>query len=209
MTLTSETTDRPGPIDTPAPDPTGNPPEIAAVVTEHYADVYRYAYRLAGTAADADDLTQQTFLIACDRLGTLREAAAVRGWLRTVCRREFLAAKRRSGRVSHRDEPPEIAVDPDDPAAAGRLDLDAVLADLPDPFRVAVVMHYLDGIPCRDIAAELGVPVGTVLSRLARARQRLWEAFEAAGNADHADPPAGDRSVDHSRDADPAEPNRR
>jgi len=68
----------------------GAPMDIIQLVAEHHQAVYRYAYRLAGSSADAEDLTQQVFLIAQRKLEQLRKAESVQSWLFTILRRRFV-----------------------------------------------------------------------------------------------------------------------
>jgi RNA polymerase sigma-70 factor (ECF subfamily) len=156
--------------------------DVAQLVAEHHAALYRYAYRLSGSVADAEDLTQQTFLVAQTKLEQVRSESCVRSWLCTVLRNAWFR--------SHRKRLPLPAVDldfdfdrlpdevPDEPEVDPER-LQAALDELPPEFRVVVVMFYFEGLSYRDIAAGLGVPIGTVMSRLSRAkghlRTRLWE----------------------------------
>ena len=71
---------------------------IQRMVADHHQAVYRYAYRLTGSTADAEDLTQQVFLIAQERLEQLRHEASARGWLLTILRNRFF-------RMSQRPQP--------------------------------------------------------------------------------------------------------
>src|SRR6185436_6798378 len=97
-------------------------PRIEQLVSEHYAPVYRFAYRLSGTAADAEDLTQETFCQAQAKLSQLREPAAARGWLFSIVRNAYLHRVRsqKNGKMISLDEstepidPPheELVIDP-------------------------------------------------------------------------------------------------
>src|SRR5689334_22093325 len=64
--------------------------KLADLVEQHYALLYRYAYRLTGSEADAEDLTQQTFLAAQARWEQLRDETKAKSWLFTICRNAFL-----------------------------------------------------------------------------------------------------------------------
>ena len=68
--------------------------QIARLVVDHHADVYRYAYRLAGSSVDAEDLTQQTFLAAQLKLAQLRSSDTARAWLFTILRNCYLKSRR-------------------------------------------------------------------------------------------------------------------
>ncbi|HEY2837685.1 MAG TPA: sigma factor, partial [Pirellulales bacterium] len=69
--------------------------QIARLVVDHYSDVYRYAYRLSGSAADAEDLTQQTYLAAQRNLAQLRLPDNARAWLYAILRNCYLKGRRR------------------------------------------------------------------------------------------------------------------
>lgn len=70
-------------------------PDLASLVVEHHAVLYRYAFRLSGSAADAEDLTQQAFLVAQQKLDQVRSAECVRSWLFTVLRNCYLRSFRK------------------------------------------------------------------------------------------------------------------
>ncbi len=155
-------------------------PDIARLVAEHHASVYRYAYRLTGAVHDAEDLTQQTFLTAQRKMGDLRNIDAARGWLFTVLRNCFLRQRQRRRPVLAADL--DVHLDPPAPEAAANDSSDSArlqqaLNRLPDAFRLAVTMFYFEGRSYREIADELGVPLGTVMSRLARAKGYLRSAL--------------------------------
>ena len=164
--------------------------EVAALVETHYDDLYRYACRLCGRPADAEDLTQQTFLTAQRKLDQLREAAKARAWLFAVLRNTYLKSRRHPvGHVTFEaageptapvDEPPDFTAE----------ELNGAIGTLPDDFRLPLVLFYFEDLSYRDIAAALDLPMGTVMSRLSRAkaalRQRLSEDA-AVGNRTAAD----------------------
>ncbi len=150
--------------------------DIAELVAEHHAAVYRYAYRLTGAEADAEDLSQQTFLVAQERLGQLRRVEAARGWLFAIVRRLFLRHCRQRRPI------PAAALDMDLPDVSDgsppgtALDEEALqdaLNRLSPPLRLAVTMFYFEGATYREIAETLELPMGTVMSRLARAKRAL------------------------------------
>jgi RNA polymerase sigma-70 factor (ECF subfamily) len=150
-------------------------PDIASLITAYHRDVYRYAYRLSGTEVDAEDLAQQTFLVAQQRLHQLREPAKARNWLFTIVRNCYLKgqAKRRpvtaaSVELDVFSIPEEVSQDDVD---AGQLQL--AIDDLPDDFKVVLMMFYFEECSYKEIAAQLGISIGTVMSRLARAKSRL------------------------------------
>lgn len=150
--------------------------DIASLVREHHADVYRYACRLAGCPIEAEDLAQQTFLIAHRRLDQLREQERVRAWLLAIVRRCFLKSLRRTRPVAAQDlnfNVEEVADRTPNISQVDREELHAALGELPDEFRVVLLMFYFEELPYHAIAAELELPIGTVMSRLSRAKGHL------------------------------------
>jgi len=150
--------------------------DIRSVVERYHSSVYKYAYRLAGNAADAEDLAQQTFLIAQQKLGQVREADKVDRWLFAVLRSCFLKLRRRQQPASVGNLADEFEAVDDRALGQQAMDrevLDRALANLSDEFRMVLVMFYFDEYSYKQIAQSLEVPIGTVMSRLARAKRRL------------------------------------
>ncbi len=151
------------------------PLDVGQLVAEHHASLYRYAYRLAGSAADAEDLTQQVFLIAQQKLSQLRNADCVRGWLFTVLRNCYLKDRRQRTPISAAT----AALDVDaiaEEAVEHEIDgerLQAAIDSLEDDFKTTLLLFYFEHRSYREIAEVLGIPIGTVMSRLARAKARL------------------------------------
>jgi RNA polymerase sigma-70 factor (ECF subfamily) len=164
--------------------------EIERLAAEHHQVVYRYAYRLSGSAADAEDLTQQVFLVALERLDQLRRPESARSWLFAILRNCFLKTWQRREAVSaaalglNLDGLPAAA---NDGAAVDAARLHEALGELPPDYRAVLVMFYFDDCSYREIAEELQVPMGTVMSRLARAKRHLRaRLFEAEAPAEAA-----------------------
>lgn len=173
--------DRTGPVGSSA-GPIGNGrapiaggPAVALVqlVADYHEALYRYAYRLSGSAPDAEDLTQQVFLIAQQKLDQVRDAECVRGWLFTVLRNCYLKGRRKGLGlpVSELDvntipqAPPADLIDSEE--------LQAAINTLGDEFKLVVLMFYFEHRSYREIADCLEIPLGTVMSRLARAKAHL------------------------------------
>lgn len=154
---------------------------------ETHVVAYRYAFRLCGDAADAEDLTQQAFLAAWERRDQLREADKAQAWLLAILRHAFFRLRKK--RLRERGEgpvlPPEEVPDPGAgaDATADRLDVQTTLATLPEEFRLPLALFYFENLTYREIADELEIPVGTVMSRLARAKERLRDALEGTAAA--------------------------
>lgn len=154
--------------------------DIAQLVAEHHAAVYRYAYRLSGTAADAEDLAQQVFVVAQRKLGQLRKPESARYWLFTILRRRFLRAIRQRRPVSAGSIQLNVETIPALEPESDSIDREALqqaLGQLPPAYRVVVTMFYYEDCSYREISERLRVPIGTVMSRLARAKAHLRAAL--------------------------------
>jgi RNA polymerase sigma-70 factor (ECF subfamily) len=141
-------------------------------VSRYYEPLYQIAFSLTRAEADACDLTQQTFCIWAAKGHQLRDASKVKTWLFTTLHREFLGARRRQTRFPHVElEQAEEELPVVSPATVNRLDaaqvLDA-LAKLDEIYQAPVALFYLQDCSYNEIAEILGVPLGTVKSRLAR-----------------------------------------
>jgi RNA polymerase sigma-70 factor (ECF subfamily) len=147
----------------------------AAIVVE-IPRLRRYARVLLGDATAADDLVQDCLERALGRVHLFHAGTNLRAWLFTIMHNLHVNARVRASRS------PEIPVDPaalggeTEPVQGSGLllrDLDRALAQLPDDQRAALLLVGLEGLSYRETADVLGVPVGTVMSRLARGRERL------------------------------------
>lgn len=149
--------------------------EVAALVAEHYAAVYRYAYRLCGGTAEAEDLTQQVFLNAQRKLDQLRGVESARGWLFAILRNCFLSTRRQTAPLSLGVELPwdELPENASPPSAVDSELLQTALSALPDEYRLVLLMFYFEDYSYREIAERLELPIGTVMSRLSRAKSAL------------------------------------
>lgn len=152
----------------------GDARALDALVRRHYKAALRIARRHAALPEDADDLTQEAFVIACERLDQLADPSRFGGWLLTIVRNQ--------ARMWHRrrfTQPTLFALD-DEPATqavdrshAVREAVADAVATLTAEQRDAVRLHYLDGYDYRETALLLDIPVGAVRGRLDRARHTL------------------------------------
>jgi RNA polymerase sigma factor (sigma-70 family) len=150
--------------------------ELTALVVAHHAAVYRYACRLCGCPTEAEDLTQQTFLIAHEKLHQLREAERACSWLLAVLRSCFLKSIRKPRPLPVQNVDfvvEEVAARAPDVEEVDREQLAAALAELPDEFLLVLLMFYFEELSYQQIAEELEIPIGTVMSRLSRAKGHL------------------------------------
>ncbi len=165
---------------------TWTPPTWEEVVRNHSARVYRLAYRLTGNIHDAEDLTQEVFVRVFRSLSSY-QPGTFEGWLHRITTNLFLDGARRKQRIRfegladdaaermHGREPsPERAYDDNHLDA----DIQAALDALPPEFRAAVVLCDIEGLSYEEIAATLGVKLGTVRSRIHRARAQLRDALD-------------------------------
>lgn len=153
-------------------------PSFQQIVDAHYQGLHRFALSMCRRADVAEDLVQQTFLQWARKGHTLRDRTKVKTWLFTTLYREWLGQARRE--VRH----PEVEFEPDLHGVEGpaedepepRVDsatLQEALERLDPGHRAPLVLFYLKELSYREIADTLGVPVGTVMSRLSRAKDRL------------------------------------
>jgi RNA polymerase sigma-70 factor (ECF subfamily) len=154
--------------------------------------LYGYAMVLSRSAPEAEDLVQETCLRAIRSIGRLRPDSNVKGWLFTILRNIWL------NQIRHLRTGPEIveldadeseANDPVDPAKdahtvyVGKVEreqVQAAIQQLPVEFREIIILREYEELSYQEIATLLACPIGTVMSRLARARSRLRDLLPAA-----------------------------
>jgi len=153
----------------------GGLPSLAELIETFHAPLYRYAFRLTGQTADAEDLTQQAFLVAQRKRHQIREAERAGAWLFAVLRSCYLKSKRKNSPTTLGDGSMEDFEAAESSAlhVLDREKLQAALLDLPDEFRVVVLMFYFEELSYKEIAEQVGIPIGTVMSRLSRAKNHL------------------------------------
>ena len=126
-----------------------------------------------------DDLAQETFIKALEKLHQVRDSSRLRAWLNGIAYREFLMwqrSTRRQGEVLEELARQPQAVREPDPAA---LELDRLLGILSENERTAIVLNHGGGLSHGEIAAALELPLGTVKALIARGKQRIRETFDA------------------------------
>jgi RNA polymerase sigma-70 factor (ECF subfamily) len=169
-------------------------PTWEQVVREHSARVYRLAYRLSGNAQDAEDLTQDTFIRVFRSLADYTPGT-FEGWLHRITTNLFLDMVRRRQRIRFDALPddaerlPGTSPSPEQLYVDTHLDpqVQAALDALSPEFRAAVVLCDIEGLSYEEIAATLGIKLGTVRSRIHRGRVQLRESLA------HLDPNRSDR----------------
>ena len=155
------------------------------IVNRYYEPLYRFAFSLARSEADARDLTQETFHELAAKARQLREVSKAKSWLFTTLYRAFVDKRRRlnryheveSGAAEH-----ELPVlEPEAPAKMDAATARAALVRLDETYRAPLALFYLEDHSYLEIAEILGIPIGTVMSRLSRGRALLRELLEVRG----------------------------
>lgn len=164
----------------------GDRDAMDTLLRRHQDRLWAVCRRLAGNDADAADALQEAMVLIVRRLDTFDGRARFTTWAHRVATNACLDELRRRGRRPvlglPEDDPDRgdagVTVDRDvavDTGVAERLTIDAALAELPEEFRVPIVLRDLGGHDYADIADILDIPPGTVRSRIARGRGRLAE----------------------------------
>jgi RNA polymerase sigma-70 factor, ECF subfamily len=163
--------------------------------------LYSAAYRLTRNSADAEDLVQETFLRAYRGFHQFEEGTNLKAWLYRILMNTFINEYRKRQRQPQTvsdDEVPDwylyskMAETGVEPSAETSVieslpdeDVQEALSSLPDQFRMAVLLADVEGFSYKEIADIMGVPIGTVMSRLHRGRKalekRLWDVVRSRG----------------------------
>jgi RNA polymerase sigma factor (sigma-70 family) len=156
-------------------------PPAAHSLVGHIPDLRRYARSLAGDAWAADDLVQDTLERACERWQLWSAGSDLRAWLFTLMHNLFVDGARRAmrqggQRVDLDDVANELAAPAETPEHT--LDLQRCLLRLPAEQREVLLLVTLQDLGYEEAARITGVPIGTVMSRLSRARARLRDLME-------------------------------
>ena len=157
----------------------------ARLLVEHIPSLRRYARALTGNAWAADDLVQDTLERACSKWRLWVAGSDLRAWLFTVMHNIFASQLRRTppphSVVPLEDAAQELhsAADPGRDPGMG-LDLQRCLMQLPEEQRAVLLLVTLEDLSYAEVAKVLGIPAGTVMSRLSRARVRLHELMDGA-----------------------------
>ena len=167
----------------------GDADAFGQIVRHYQRAVFRVAYGLTRNASDADDLAQETFVRAWQAIGRFRAGEPLYPWLARIAMNQAMSLFRR------RKRRPETALEPlleagrqwgggTDPAreASDRdraAHLEAALAELSPEHQSVLVLRAVEGMSYEEIAGVLGVPAGTVMSRLSRARAELRARLRA------------------------------
>ena len=157
--------------------------DLQAIVSEYYAGLYRFGLALAKNESEAADLTQETFLILAKHVNQIREPERIKAWLFTTLRREFLR------KIRIHTAHPEVEFQPEENEIPG-IESDALrtidgrtalaaLAKIEESYRSALELFYLADLSYKEISETLGIPIGTVMSRLSRGKEQLRRVLAA------------------------------
>lgn len=151
--------------------------DFEQLVNSHYESLYRFALSLSHRTDEACDLAQQTFYLWATKGRQLRDKSKVKAWLFTTLYREFLGSRRRETRFPHYEiqsmdhELPTVT-----PKMVNEIDAATVmeaLCQVDDLYRAPLTLFYLEDHSYKEIASILDIPIGTVMSRLARGKTQL------------------------------------
>jgi RNA polymerase sigma-70 factor, ECF subfamily len=160
----------------PAPTPRSHAVDLPSAIDEHFARIHRAALVLTGSPWDADDLAQETFLVMARGSSSFQGRSSLYTWLYGILlnlerrERRRLGLRRRGLRVVGESQPCDKQIEPaaDTPleAAEWKRSLWAVVAELPDGQRQALVLRFSENLSYEEIATVLDCPLGTVKSRI-------------------------------------------
>jgi RNA polymerase sigma-70 factor, ECF subfamily len=154
-------------------------------IAPHLPRLRRYARSLLRDSVRADDLVQDTMVRALEKAHLYQHDTNLRGWLVTIMHNEHVNATRRHMRgpvyVSD-DAIGELGRTESQEAPIELREVRRAVGRLPDEQRAPLLLHWLHGYKYEEIAAEMGLPLGTVQSRISRARKALRAMLEAPGS---------------------------
>jgi RNA polymerase sigma-70 factor (ECF subfamily) len=157
--------------------------EFEELVDAHYQALYRFGYSLAKNPDRAADLVQQTFVIWAEKGHQLKDRSKAKTWLFTTLYREHLSHARRAAKYPEQEiEDAEHLLPSHEPDAERQLDGQRALElldRLDETFRAPLTLFYLQQNSYKEIAAILDVPIGTVMSRIARGKEQLRRKMTA------------------------------
>ncbi len=165
-------------------------PDTPAFFETYYDRVYRYLHSMVHASAEAEDLTQETFLRAYKQRESLRESGALVAWLYRIATHAALDRLRQRARRAPKEVELDVAEielpDPDDVSLQQGIEQEEMstcvqqyLANLSDNYRAVILLHDMEELTGSQIAEFLDLPLATVKMRLHRARRRLQATLRA------------------------------
>jgi RNA polymerase sigma-70 factor, ECF subfamily len=163
--------------------------DLAPIVDRLYGSLYQFAVRLTRSESDAADLVQQTFFILIQHLHQIRDFSKIKYWLFTTLRRNFLMEVRHRSKRCEVEFLPDVhglqTEDPSSTAALDSLNVRTAFRQVDETYRTALELFYVSNLSYREIGAALGIPVGTVMSRLSRGKAQLKAIIGKALSGDN------------------------
>lgn len=158
--------------------------EFQDLVDAHYEALYRFAMSMAKNRETAADLVQQTFCIWAKKGDQLQDRSKAKTWLFTTLHREFLAYARKAKRFSDEELTEAVAGKVESVEDDADRQMDAaravqLLGELDETFRAPITLFYLQQHSYKEIAEILDIPIGTVMSRISRAKEMLRRQMTA------------------------------
>ncbi len=154
-----------------------------ALAREYGMDLYRYALWICGNDALAKDLVQETYLRAWKALDSLKDAKAAKSWLITILRREYARTfERKVPKFTDVDD--VVVEDTDELSPDERAERDLLrrgMLRLPPRYREPLLLQIVAGYSCEEIATELNLSKGAVMTQLFRAREKLKSTLQDDG----------------------------
>lgn len=160
--------------------------EVRAELGELLPRLRRFARVITRNVADADDLVQSAVEKALARAGQWRPGSRLDSWIFGIMKNAWIdeiRARRRRDRVFAPEEAGESVGDSSAESRDIALSVQAAMARLPEEQRLAVALVLIEGLSYKEAAETLGVPIGTLTSRLARGREALQAALDGTGEA--------------------------
>lgn len=168
--------------------------EFNELLSPQFDKLFGFALRMTQNRPDAEDLLQESIYRAYRGFSGFRKGTNFKAWMFRIVTNCFISSKRSAKRaplLMDLDSVPDVGTAAADEIADGNTDWDQVygrvvedevkqaLDELPEEFRAPLLLSSLGGLRYKEIADALGVPIGTVMSRLFRARQRLRQGLRA------------------------------
>lgn len=165
----------------------GDRKALGLLFTRHADAAYRFALRLAGRPADAEDVVQTAFIQVFHHAANFKGESAVKSWIlgfvHNACRRKAREERRRKARQDRAREWSETVLAPTSPDPESQLLVQQAVQGLPEHYRTPIWLHYAEGLSPGEVADVLEVPENTVRKQLSRGLDRLREVLAPAGAA--------------------------
>jgi RNA polymerase sigma-70 factor (ECF subfamily) len=158
---------------------------------DHASRLYNLAYRMTGTRADAEDLVQEMFLLAHRKLGSFKGESSLGTWLYrlgvNLCVDYLRSRQHRNTQATaslddDRERGQQVAAAPTNEMTLTRLELERAIAELPESYKAAFLLHDVEGFGHAEIGSMLGIAEGTSKSLVHKARLRLRQYLTGARN---------------------------